>query len=60
MKKDYILDTNILVEDEKCIENLKNGVENKIYIPNTAIEELDRLKDKKPHLKPKPGSSVRG
>lgn len=53
MKKSYILDTNILVDDEKCIENLKNGVENKIYIPNTAIEELDKLKDKKPHLKSK-------
>jgi len=53
MRKGYILDTNILVEDHKCVENLKNGIENEIYIPNTAIEELDKLKDKKPQLKPR-------
>lgn len=51
MQKSYILDTNILIDDEKCIENLRNGEENSIYLPNTVIEELDRLKDKKPHLK---------
>ena len=51
MLKDYILDTNILIEDEDCIVNLRNGEENNIYIPNTVIEELDKLKDKKPQLK---------
>jgi len=51
MQKDYILDTNILIEDAKSIENLKNGVENRIYITSTTIEELDKLKDKKPQLK---------
>lgn len=49
--KSYIVDTNILIDDDKCIENLRNGEENGIFIPNTVIEELDRLKDKKPHLK---------
>lgn len=51
MKKNYVLDANILIEDSKSIENLKNGQENNIYIPSTVIEELDELKDKKPHLK---------
>ncbi|MFW6002394.1 MAG: PIN domain-containing protein [archaeon] len=51
MDKSYILDANILIEDESCIVNLRNGQENNIYIPNTVIEELDKLKDKKPQLK---------
>ena len=51
MRKSYIIDSNILIEDHKCIEILKNGEENWIYIPETVIEELDSLKDKKPHLK---------
>jgi len=51
MHKNYVLDSNILIEDEKCIKNLINGDENKIYIPNTVIEELDKLKDKKSRLK---------
>lgn len=44
MKKNYVLDTNILLENEKCIEILMNGEENNIFIPATVIEELDRLK----------------
>ena len=51
MLKDYILYTNVLIEDENCIVNLRNGEENNIYIPSTVIEELDKLKDKKPRLK---------
>jgi PhoH-like ATPase len=43
-QKKFILDTNILLEDENCIEVLKNGVENKIYIPKKTIDELDGLK----------------
>ena len=44
MKKNYVLDTNILMENEKSIEILKNGVENRILIPSTVFEELDGLK----------------
>lgn len=44
MKKTYILDTNVLFENEKCIEILRNGDENDIIIPSAVIEELDRLK----------------
>lgn len=51
--KSYVVDTNILIEDRTCITNLRNGEENNIYIPNTVIEELDMLKDKKPQLKPR-------
>ncbi|HSH50176.1 MAG TPA: PhoH family protein [Bacteroidales bacterium] len=43
-KKQYILDTNILLDNEKCIEILRNGEENEIFIPATVIEELDKLK----------------
>lgn len=51
MKKNYVIDTNILIEDAKCIEKLRNGEENHIFIPETVIDELDNLKDKKPQLK---------
>lgn len=51
--KSYVVDTNILIEDKNCIVNLRNGEENNIYIPNTVMEELDHLKDKKPQLKPR-------
>lgn len=43
-KKNYVLDTNVLLENENCIEILRNGEENDIYIPATVIEELDKLK----------------
>ncbi len=49
--KSYILDTNILIDDKNCIVNLRNGEENNIIIPNTVIQELDELKDKKSYLK---------
>jgi PhoH-like ATPase len=44
MKKNYVLDTNVLLENENCIEILRNGEENEIFIPATVIEELDKLK----------------
>lgn len=47
MKKNYVLDTNVLLDNEKCIEILRNGEENNIYIPATVIEELDKLKGNK-------------
>lgn len=51
MRNSYIIDTNVLIEDHRCIDVLKNGEENWIYVTRTTIEELDKLKDKKPHLK---------
>ena len=47
MKKNYVLDTNVLLENEKCIEILRNGEENNVFIPATVIEELDKLKGNK-------------
>lgn len=46
--KDFIIDTNALLESEDTIEILMNGkdgdIKNKIFIPYTCIEELDGLK----------------
>ena len=47
MKKNYVLDTNVLLENEKCIEILRNGEENNVFIPATVIEALDKLKGNK-------------
>jgi len=44
LKKKYILDTNVLIDDPLSIETLRNGIENEIYIPKTVIDELDGLK----------------
>lgn len=47
--KDFIIDTNALLESENTIEILMNGkdgeTKNKIFIPYTCIEELDKLKN---------------
>lgn len=44
MKKNYVLDTNALLEDPNCIEVLRNGEENRVGIPLQVILELDKLK----------------
>lgn len=44
MKKTYVVDTNVLLEDDNCIEVLRNGEQNDIVIPFKVIEELDGLK----------------
>ena len=41
MKKIFVLDTNVLLHDHKCIFNFQ---ENDIVIPITVLEELDRFK----------------
>jgi len=51
-KKIYIIDANVLIDSPKCIEVLRNGEENEIYIPHVVIEEIDRLKSKSIRLKP--------
>ena len=40
-KKNFILDTNVILHDYKCIHNFE---ENDIYIPMVVLEELDRFK----------------
>lgn len=50
MKKSYVLDTNVLLEDPNCISTLRNGEDNDIAIPFNVILELDKLK-KEPRLK---------
>ncbi len=40
-KKNFVLDTNVILHDFKCIHNFH---ENDIYLPMTVIEELDRFK----------------
>lgn len=40
-KKNFILDTNVILHDYKCIDNFE---ENDIYIPFVVLEELDKFK----------------
>ena len=44
MKKSFIVDTNVILDSPDCIEKLKNGEENNIYLPKEVINELDGLK----------------
>ena len=41
VKKTFVLDTNVLLHDYKCIHNFE---EHDIVIPITVLEELDRFK----------------
>lgn len=41
MKKNFVLDTNVILHDYKCIFNFE---ENDIYIPITVLEEMDHFK----------------
>lgn len=40
-KKNFVLDTNVILHDYKCIHNFE---ENDIYIPIIVLEELDKFK----------------
>lgn len=40
-KKNFILDTNVILHDYKCLDNFE---ENDIYIPFIVLEELDKFK----------------
>ena len=42
--KNFVLDTNVLIENPKCIASLRNGEENRIHVPYTVLAELDKLK----------------
>ncbi|MDR0939476.1 MAG: PhoH family protein [Mediterranea sp.] len=41
IKKNFVLDTNVILHDYSC---LKNFQENDIYLPLTVLEELDKFK----------------
>jgi len=45
VKKNYILDTNVLIENPLSIVNLRNGDDNTIYIPFHVLVELNKLKN---------------
>lgn len=40
-KKNFVLDTNVILHDYRCIYNFQ---ENDIYLPITVLEELDKFK----------------
>lgn len=40
-KKNFVLDTNVILHDYKCIQNFQ---ENDIYLPIEVLEELDKFK----------------
>lgn len=40
-KKNYVLDTNVVLHDFKCIENFQD---NNVFIPITVLEEVDKFK----------------
>lgn len=41
LKKNFVLDTNVMLHDFDCLSNFE---ENDVYIPITALVELDRFK----------------
>lgn len=41
--KNFVLDTNVLIENPRCIAALRNGEENRIHVPWTVLAELDGL-----------------
>lgn len=41
MKKNFVLDTNVILHDYKCLDNFQ---ENDVYIPMVVLEELDHFK----------------
>ena len=43
-QKQYIIDTNVLLEDPNSLFKLRNGNENSVFIPYHVLLELDKLK----------------
>ena len=52
--KHYIIDTNVLLEDPDALSKLRNGSDNRVYLPYHVLLELGKLKDS-----PKLGHIVR-
>jgi PhoH-like ATPase len=44
IQKQYIIDTNVLLEDPDALSKLRNGNENTVYIPFHVLLELDKFK----------------
>jgi len=44
IQKQYIIDTNVLLEDPDALVKLRNGNENTVYIPYHVLLELDKFK----------------
>ena len=44
IQKQYIIDTNVLLEDPDALSKLRNGNENTVYIPYHVLLELDKFK----------------
>ncbi|MFZ5426605.1 MAG: PhoH family protein [Thermodesulfobacteriota bacterium] len=44
-KKNYVIDTNVLIENPNSVKALRNGNENNIYIPYHVLMELETLKN---------------
>ncbi len=42
--KNYVIDTNVLLEDPESLLKLRNGSENNVYIPYHVLMELSKLK----------------
>lgn len=40
-KKNFVIDTNVILHDHKCLDNFQ---ENDVYIPIVVLEELDKFK----------------
>lgn len=47
--KNYVVDTNVLLDDPKALFKLRNGNENKVFIPFHVLLELNKFK-KDPRL----------
>ena len=50
IQKHYVIDTNVLLEDPNTLSKLRNGNDNKIYIPYHVLLELGKFR-KNPKLK---------
>ncbi len=49
VRKNYFVDTNVLIDSPESIVHLRNGVENGVYIPHYVMLELNKLK-KEPRI----------
>lgn len=43
-RKQFIVDTNVLLEDPDCLKKLRNGIENDVFIPYHVLLELNKFK----------------
>ncbi len=47
--KEYVVDTNVLLEDPLCLLKLRNGNQNRIFIPRHVLFELNHLRKHPKH-----------